>query len=470
MLRFQFLFFFSLLICFTAGAQEEQSTPIPKTEKDYYRYEDDFLPAEFHTERREALRNLLPDSSVAVFFSAPERLRANDVYYEYHQDPNFYYLSGYCEPNSMLVVFKESHVFDGEEVDEVLFVQARNPFSEMWLGRRLGKEAGQEKLGVSLVLSNNDFAQLKWPFDALNAIYFQEPIAMEALDTSKTSTLNGLVHAFKKAVPGEFQAGNDPLKQMMGQLRQTKTEEELVLLRKAIDITCMAQNELMEQITEEMTEYQTEAIIEFAFKRMGAEYTGFPSIQGSGENSCILHYVSNRRPLINGGLLVSDVGAEYHGYTADVTRTIPPSGKFSDEERVIYELVLKAQTAGIEAAKVGASFWAPHMVAQQIIASGLMELGLIKMPNEVRKYFMHGTSHYLGLDVHDAGLYGPLEANQVITVEPGIYIAEDSDCDPKWWNIGVRIEDDILITKEGPVNLSAKSPRTVEEIEALMAK
>ncbi len=435
-----------LFLCSALYAQEDKEVSLQKKATDYYTYEDDFLPASFHQGRREALRALLPDSGAAVFFAAPERLRANDVYYEYHQDPNFYYLSGYREPNAMLIVFKEAHLIQHKSIKEILFVQGRNPFSEMWLGRRLGKDAGQAQLGVDMVLSNEDFDQIDWPFEALKEIYLQDPIAMENLDTSKTTTLNGLLHGFMQKMPANFSAGEDPLPKMMGQLRQTKTEEELTLLKRAIEITCIAQNDLMQQITEEMTEYQTEAIVEFAFKRLGAEYTGFPSIQGSGENSCILHYVSNRRPLINGGLLVSDVGAEYHGYTADVTRTIPPSGTFSDEEKMVYELVLKAQDAGIEAAKVGASFWAPHMVAQQIIAAGLMELGLIKLPSEVRNYFMHGTSHYLGLDVHDAGLYGVLEANQVITVEPGIYISEGSDCDPKWWNIGVRIEDDILVT------------------------
>ena len=257
---------------------------------------------------------------------------------------------------------------------------------------------------------------------------------------------------------------------MMAKLRQIKTQEEIALLRKAINITCEAQIELMKQIHEEMTEYQTEAIIEYVFKRNGAEYPGFPSIQGSGENSCILHYTSNRRPLVNGGLLVSDVGAEYHGYTADVTRTIPPKGEFSKEEKLIYNLVLKAQTAGIEAAQVGNSFWAPHQEAQKVIADGLKKLGIIKNINELSQYFMHGTSHYLGLDVHDAGMYMPLQEGNVITVEPGIYIAEGSDCDPKWWNIGVRIEDDILILETGPENLSAAAPRTVAEIEALMKK
>ena len=217
-----------------------------------------------------------------------------------------------------------------------------------------------------------------------------------------------------------------------------------------------------------MTEYQTEAIVEYVFKHHGAEYPGFPSIQGSGENSCILHYTSNRKPLYSNNLLVSDIGAEYHGYTADVTRTLPVDGKFSPEEKAIYNIVLEAQQAGIDACKKGNKFWDPHKAAQAVIAKRLLELGIIKHSYEVNKYFIHGTSHYLGLDVHDAGLYNSLQPGNVITVEPGIYIPAGSDCDPKWWNIGVRIEDDILITEDQPEVLSSKAPRKVEEIENLM--
>jgi Xaa-Pro aminopeptidase len=217
-----------------------------------------------------------------------------------------------------------------------------------------------------------------------------------------------------------------------------------------------------------MTEYQAQAILEYFFKHFGAEYPGFPSILGAGENSCILHYVTNRRTLADGDLLVADVGAEYHGYTADVTRTLPVNGKFSPEQKIIYDIVLEAQTAGIKAARAGNKFTEPHNKATEIIQKRLMEQGIIKSPMEHRLYFMHGTSHYLGLDVHDAGLYGSLAPGNVITVEPGVYIPEGSPCDPKWWNIGVRIEDDILITKGEPVNLSGAAPRTTEQIEALM--
>lgn len=447
---------------------QEQEVELGKSSTKYYQYDNDFLPASFHKERRDSLRAMMPDSTVAVFFSAPERNRSNDVYYEYHQDPNFYYLSGLREPNSMLIIYKEEQDFGDFKSNEVIFVQERDEFSEVWNGRRLGVEGAAENLGVNKVLSNEDFKKFIPQFEKLERVYFQKPYAMEEQDTTETNNLSGLYTAFNQKLTTASDVAEKHLQMMMAKLRQVKTEEELVLLRKAIDITCEAQNELMRQINDSMKEYQTEAIIEYVFKRNGAEYPGFPSIQGSGENSCILHYTSNRRPLKNGGLLVSDVGAEYHGYTADVTRTIPPDGAFSEEEAAIYNLVLKAQQAGIDAAVVGNSFWAPHKAAQEVIIEGLKELGIIKKNLEVRKYFMHGTSHYLGLDVHDAGLYMALEEGNVITVEPGIYIAEGSDCDPKWWNIGVRIEDDILITKDGPKNLSAKSPRTIEEIMKLM--
>ena len=172
--------------------------------------------------------------------------------------------------------------------------------------------------------------------------------------------------------------------------------------------------------------------------------------------------------MTTGDLLVVDIGAEYHGYAADVTRTLPVNGKFTKEQKTIYNIVLKAQIAGIRACKVGNKFWAPNIAAISVIKKGLLQVGLIEKGFEYRKYFMHGTSHYLGLDVHDAGLYGILKPGNVITVEPGIYIPEGSDCDPKWWNIGIRIEDDVLITSAGPDILSDCVPKSVEEIEKLM--
>lgn len=449
------------------SAQEKQSANLEANEELDFIYDEDYLSPTFHKERRKALRNMLPDSSAAIFFAAPERNRANDVYYEYHQDPNFYYLSGLTEPNAALIIFKEKQWIAGDSINELLFIQNRNPFLEVWNGRRYGVDRAQKHLGIDKVLANSEFQSISWPIVNLQSSYIQMPFHPEDLDTSNTSNLTGLVYQTEKAFNSVY-APQKELDLIIASLRQDKQEEELRLLQKAIDITCQAQIDLMKGISPEMKEYQTEAIVEYRFKKEGAEYTGFPSIQGSGENACILHYTSNRRPFINGGLLISDVGAEYHGYTADVSRTIPPDGKFNEEEAAIYSLVLKAQDAGIAAALHGNPFTAPHEAAKKVLIEGLKELGIIKDAKEIRKYFMHGTSHYLGLDVHDAGRYGPLLEGQVITVEPGIYIAEGSDCDPKWWNIGVRIEDDILIQKSGPINMSAAAPRSIEAIEALM--
>ena len=210
----------------------------------------------------------------------------------------------------------------------------------------------------------------------------------------------------------------------------------LKLLQKAIDITCDAHLDLMKSLDSTMTEYQAQALVEFGFKFNGSEYVGYPSIVGAGENSCILHYITNRKKFQNPEMLVVDAGAEYHGYTADVTRTLPVNGKFSKEQAEIYNIVLKAQEEGIKACKKGNNFRDPHNAAVDVIKKKLLDLGIITDPNDFIKYFFHGTSHYLGLDVHDAGTYSKLKVNSVITVEPGIYIPVGSPCDKKWWNIG----------------------------------
>jgi Xaa-Pro aminopeptidase len=261
------------------------------------------------------------------------------------------------------------------------------------------------------------------------------------------------------------------LRFVLDELRTIKTEEEMRLLQKAIDITAQAHREVMTQVRPGWSEYQIEGLVEYTFKRLGAEHPGFPSIVGSAENSVILHYETNRRTTEPGDVVVIDVGAEYHGYTADITRTIPVSGRYTPEQRAIYEIVYAAQEAGIQAAQAGSAFYAPHQAGQRVLAEGLARLGLISGPSDqagLRRFFMHGTSHYLGLDVHDVGSGGAMLPGTVITVEPGIYIAAANDIDSKWWNIGVRIEDDVLITEDGPVILSHAVPRQIDEVEALM--
>ncbi len=463
-------FFFSL------KAQESLTNLSPILQADPIRYEKDHLSADFHAKNREQLKEMLPDDGAAIFFASLERNRSNDVYYEYHQDPNFYYLTGVIEPNSMLILFKEKQQLDGELVDEILFIQKKNEANEIWNGRRMGKKWAKDSLKVQMVMNNTELVDFDWPKKQKGKVLMELPFAMEKSNEISTESLSGMVAEIqeitknKSAEPEKkstfFQLST--IGAIMAELRQSKQDEELVLMKKAIDITCQAQIKLMQEINGNMTEYQTEAIIEYEFKKNGAEYPGFPSIQGNGENSCVLHYTSNRKPFNGKRLLVSDVGAEYHGYTADVTRTIPVNGKFNEEERLIYQLVFQAQAAGIEEARVGNSFWAPHQAALKIIAKGLVNLGIIEKEQDVKRYFMHGSSHYLGLDVHDPGLYSNLQINEVITVEPGIYIKAGSACDPKWWNIGVRIEDDILISEKGPINLSDSAPRSIEEIEAIM--
>jgi Xaa-Pro aminopeptidase len=260
------------------------------------------------------------------------------------------------------------------------------------------------------------------------------------------------------------------LGEQLDELRAVKTDEELALLRRAIRISAQGQREVMKLLRPDMGEMDVQGLHEYVYRRYGAEFQGYPSIVGGGANGCILHYETNDRQRLDNDLVLMDCGAEYHGYSADVTRTAPPSGKFSPTQRQIYELVLAAQEAGFAACRPGAEFNAPNKATQDVVANGLLKLGIIKKKEEFRRYYPHGASHYLGLDVHDRGSYGPLRAGNVITVEPGIYIPAGSPCDPKWWNIGVRIEDDVLITATGYENLSAEAPRTVADIEKLMAE
>ena len=259
-------------------------------------------------------------------------------------------------------------------------------------------------------------------------------------------------------------------------MRQGKDQHELELLKKAIEITCRGHQAAMRTAKPGMFEYQLEANLEQVFHLNGCEREGFPSIIGSGPNSCILHYDTNRRKMQDGEVVVLDIGAEYEMYTADITRTIPVSGKFTKEQKAIYNIVLEAQEAGIAAAVAGAGFRAPNMAAAQKIREGLVRLKLLDENADrraMRDFLPHGVSHYVGLDVHDVGIYGALKPNEVITIEPGVYISEATgkkyDLPKGYWNVGVRIEDDILITEDGPVHLSKLAPRTVEEIEKAMA-
>ena len=456
----------------------------------------DYLSSEFHKERREALREKMPENSVAVFFANPIRNRANDVDYVYHQDPDFYYLTGYKEPHAVLVIFSEEQTdSEGNTYDEVLYVQEKNPFWERWTGRRLGVEGAKEELGFEVALNGKEFLDSKIDFAGFETVMFKS-FKDDYRDSKRNKAdLYSLVESFKdqigyyiedsEATDEEMrvelkQEGQVAVKKAktdtkvintyMAELRQIKTPEEMVLLTKAVRISAMGQIEVMKAMKPNMSETEIQGIHEYVYKKYGSEYEGYPSIVGAGNNGCVLHYIENSKTTVENDLVLMDLGAEYHGYTADVTRTIPANGKFNPEQKAVYDLVYDAQEAGIDAARIGNKFGDTDAAARKVITEGLIKLGIAKNARDARQYFPHGTSHYIGLDVHDAGLYQDYQANMVITVEPGIYIPDGSPCDEKWWGIAVRIEDDILITANGPVNLSAEAPRTTEAIEAMMKK
>lgn len=261
--------------------------------------------------------------------------------------------------------------------------------------------------------------------------------------------------------------GTDYYQEITNSLREIKTPEELVLLRKSIKISCLAHTEAMKAVSFNMSENEIEGIHRYIHKTYGAEDEGYPPIVGAGANGCILHYETNNSTKIENQLLLMDVGAAYHGYSADVTRTIPAIGKFTTEQKAIYNLVYEAQEEIFKLCKEGTPFSSLNKKAKEILSKGLVKLGIIKDESEVNKYYPHGCSHYLGLDVHDKGNYSILKTNMVITVEPGIYIPQNSPCDKKWWNIGVRIEDDVLITKDRYEILSIDAPRKWDDIEKM---
>lgn len=432
----------------------------------------DILTPEFHEGRRQALRELLPAQTAAVFFSNPVRNRANDVDYDYHQDPNFYYLTGCKEPDAVLIIYKEEQEFGTQKAKELLFVQERNPKNEIWDGKRLGVEGVQSRLKFNAAFNNSEFpyAELNLKgLSELHVIWPDDPNTSRGEKSDLKTLVADLQEKINTSRVKSSKESSPDLEKFMARLREEKQPEEIVMLRKAVNVTVEGFVEMIRKTKPGMKEYQPQALGEYIFKDRGAEDLGYSSICGGGRNGCVLHYVFNRKELTGDDLYLVDMGAEYRGYTADVTRTFPVDGHFSPEETAIYQLVFDAQEAGIAACKPGNSFRGPHEAAYDVIAKGLIRLGIIAKEEDARLYFMHGTSHYLGLDVHDPGTYGPLKPNSVITVEPGIYIAEGSPCDKKWWNKGVRIEDDVLITTTGHEVLSSHLPRTIKELEKLMA-
>jgi Xaa-Pro aminopeptidase len=469
-------FLFLLILVLGSGvlaAQHDHDKAIPKTvEVNNSEYEADRLPATFHKARREELRSYLPANSVAVFFANPIRNRSNDIDYEFHQDPDFYYLTGLLETDAVLIISKNPMRYGSVITNELIFVLNRDPQQESWNGKRLGLDAVRSTLLFENVFHNQTFVDFPLGWGRFDKVLIKPQYNDIRDDKNERGDLYSMMRQFNTEIDTlpNGRVNRFKLGEIMAAMRQQKRPEEILLMRKAVEITCKGIMELMKTLRPGMKEYQSEAIVQYVFMVNGAESEGYPSILGGGSNSCILHYQTNRKELRSNDLLVCDVGAEYHGYTADVTRTLPVDGRYSPEEASIYNLVLKAQEAGIAQCKPGNAFTDPNDAAVKVVYEGLMDLGIIKKPSEFRQYFFHGTSHYLGLDVHDPGTYGKLAAGQVITVEPGIYIPDGSPCDPKWWNIGIRIEDDVLITDSGYEVMSSCIPKTIAEIERIMAQ
>ena len=354
----------------------------------------------------------------------------------------------------------------------------------------MGIKGAKKELGFSKAMNSEDFANSSINFKKFDQVFIKKSNVNYRItgveDIFKEIKENKLISEYKQAktnllkkeVQNRVTSALKPktninlrfLSSNLAAMREIKTAEEIKLLTKAIRISAIGQIEVMKAMKPHMSEIELQGIHEFVYKKYGAEYEGYPSIVGAGNNGCILHYIENNKTKVGNDLVLMDLGAEYRGYTADVTRTIPANGKFTKEQKEIYDIVYQAQEAGIKASTVGNSFTASSAACWKVINEGLFKLGIIKSFNERHNYLPHSISHYIGLDVHDPGTHGTLKANSVITVEPGIYIPEGSPCDKKWWGIAVRIEDDILITENGPVNLSAEAPRKSDEIEKMMAK
>ncbi len=471
--KFLSLFAFSFLapFCFNVVAQIDNNMP------------SDFLTKEFHQDRREKFREHLPKNSVAVFFANAVRNRSANMDYRYHQDPDFYYLTGYREPNAVLLIFKEDQTAStGQKYNEIIFVQPRNATREMWDGVRLGTEGVKSRLGFAQVFNNVEFQNYAVDFNRFDEILFFDFHNDVRDNDTDAADLYDLIQQFKAKVnypapygtvvtrePARNNLNTSDLATIMHKLRGIKTDEEIRLIRKAVQISCAGQVEVMKAMRPGMSEREIQGIHEFVFKKYQAEDVGYGSIVGGGHNGCILHYNDNYKPSITSTeLVLMDLGAEYRGYTADITRTVPANGKFSAEQKQIYNIVLEAQEAAMKICKPGTNFADLAIATRVVVNRGLHKLGIIPSEDAPHNYYPHGCCHHIGLNVHDRGEYDVLQKNMVITIEPGIYIPENSKCDKRWWGIAVRIEDDYLITSDGHERLSVSAPRTVEEIEATM--
>ncbi|WP_312282548.1 MULTISPECIES: Xaa-Pro aminopeptidase [Pseudescherichia] len=425
--------------------------------------------------RRQALLAQMAPASAALIFSAPEATRSADSEYPYRQNSDFWYFTGFNEPEAVLVLIKS----DDTHNHSVLFNRLRDKTAEIWFGRRLGQEAAPEKLGVDRALAFSEIdEQLYQLLNGLDVVYhaqgeysYADAILFTALDKLRKGSRQNLTAP----------ASMTDWRPIVHEMRLFKSPEEIDVLRRAGEISALAHTRAMQVCRPGMFEYQLEGEILHEFNRHGARFASYNTIVGGGENGCILHYTENESELRDGELVLIDAGCEYRGYAGDITRTFPINGKFTPAQREIYDIVLASLDAALTLFRPGTSIQDVTSDVVRIMITGLVKLDILKgdvdqllADNAHRAFFMHGLSHWLGLDVHDVGVYGPdrsrtLEPGMVLTVEPGLYIAPDADVPPQYRGIGIRIEDDILITENGNENLTASVVKRADEIEALMA-
>jgi Xaa-Pro aminopeptidase len=428
-----------------------------------------------YARRRKQLMRIIGDDAICIVPAAPERVRNNDSHYPYRQDSDFHYLSGFPEPEAVLALIPgRTH---GEAI---LFCRERDAEREAWDGKRAGQDGATREFAMDDAFPIGDIDDiLPGMIEGRSRVYYHFGRDAE-FDIKLIGWVNRVRALTKRGAraPHEFVA----LGHILHDMRLFKTRDELRLMRKAAKIAAAAHVRAMRTVRPGLNEHEVEAELLHEFRRQGA-VASYEPIVGGGENGCVLHYHANNAPLNDGDLLLIDAGAEYQCYASDITRTFPVNGKFSPEQRALYDVVLAAQRAAIKEIRPGRAFGAYHDAAVRAITAGLIKLGLLKGGVEkniraqtYRKFYMHKTGHWLGLDVHDVGDYRidgedrELEPGMVVTVEPGIYIAPDAKgVAAKWRGIGIRIEDDVVVTRGEPEILTAAVPNDADEIEALMS-
>lgn len=424
--------------------------------------------------RRKRLMQMMDKDSVAILPAAPIRMRNRDVEYQYRPDSDFFYLTGFEEPEAVMVL-----VPGREHGEYILFCRENDPVMETWNGPRAGQDGAIEEYGADDSFPIDDIDDiLPGLLENKSRVFYTMGIHKD-FDSRLIGWVNRLREQTRAGIhtPGEFVA----IEHHLHDMRLYKSSYEVTRMRKAAKISAKAHIRAMQTCKPGMNECQIEAELQHQFGIQGARYPAYSSIVGGGKNSCILHYVTNSDVLNDGDILLIDAGAELECYASDISRTFPVNGTFSKEQRALYQLVLDSQYAAIEQVQPGNHWNEPHEAAVKVLTKGLIKLGLLKgtpakaiKDESYKKFYMHRTGHWLGMDVHDVGDYKideewrVLEPGMVLTVEPGLYIAPMKGVAKKWHNIGIRIEDDVLVTKTGHDVLSKNAPKEIDEIEALM--